>query len=104
MIIDENQLSSAHNISNTTTFETTNKTTPPTTIDQNSYCSKLAPISAQGTTSSNIVYYDVNENSDVDSDDDLSTTDLSSNNIISDQDSDSSLGTVNNVQKNMEII
>ena len=29
MIIDENQLSSAHNILNTTKFETTNKTTPP---------------------------------------------------------------------------
>ena len=35
-----------HNTSNTTKFKTTNKTTPPKTIDQNSYCYKLALISA----------------------------------------------------------
>ena len=58
MIIDENQLSSAHNISNTTTFETTNKQ-PPTTIDQNGYCYKLAPISAWGTMDIEILHSEV---------------------------------------------
>ena len=39
VIIDENQLSSGHNILSTFTLEIkTTKTTPPTTIDQNSYC------------------------------------------------------------------
>ena len=46
-----------------------------------------------------MTYYDVNENSDIDSDDNMSRTDLSSNNMISDQDLDLSLGTVKNFKK-----
>ena len=50
MIIDEKQLSSAHNILSIIKLKIhNNKNNPsplPTTIDQNGYCWKLAPISA----------------------------------------------------------
>ena len=49
MIIDENQLSLAHNILSATKVKiSNNKNNPPTTIDQNSFCCKLAPISVYG--------------------------------------------------------
>ena len=38
MIIDENQLSSTHNILSTTKVKTKTTKTPPTTIDQQGYC------------------------------------------------------------------
>ena len=44
-IIDENQLSSAHNILSTTKLKGKQHKQPATTIDQNGYCGKLAPIS-----------------------------------------------------------
>ena len=50
MIIDENQLSYAHNILSTTKLEIQIKNNnPPTTIDQNGYCCKLAPITEKET-------------------------------------------------------
>ena len=45
-IIDENQLSSPLNIWNMTTLVITKNNPSPTTMYQNSYCCKLAPISA----------------------------------------------------------
>ena len=48
MIIDENQLWSAHNIWVQPNFNKQQEKQPPTTIDQNGYWYKLAPISALG--------------------------------------------------------
>ena len=46
MTIDENQLSSANNILVQPNSKQEQQKQPPTTIDQNGYCWKLAPISA----------------------------------------------------------
>ena len=48
MIINENQLSPAHNLLSRTKIKINTKNNLPTTIDQNGYCWKLAPISAWG--------------------------------------------------------